>query len=479
MPTRYSVVDTFHDRGTRTDRQTDETRFPDGLFWPKQMVANVARWEQWLADTLITDIVETETPDPVPLLEKTEDGLTTSDKLGSYKWGKNDGEYLYLLYLLDGDGTDPGDVVPVYIGESTDISSRLGQHSRKIRESLPLEAWAGDGSWGSFSKYDHMAAVHEQAPSPLYAWIYELGENTRGPYGHPTYRQELEAKLVGLVQSLEQYDRVFANREFVPNKTLYEIGQAGPDWTAEGQPTSEQVTTSGQLRHEPTASKEELWNDWLDSYLLSDLHSKDTNDPIELFETDGSGQVRLTDSGRLARSDTIDDRIRREGRKCVDETGVRDDGYEGLLYIMYQLAAPVAEATPADIIPRYIGKAEAYGKKRRLSSNFTEIAQNRTATQSFARWGDGDYWHIGELSMSLLGDDERKQHWADALFESASRRLSQPTYLCVHAWHSETDTGPYGLPLTLAAVEPLLIGLAHAASPEALLNQEGVPSTES
>jgi hypothetical protein len=440
------------------------------------MVVHVARWEQWLADTLITDIAESETPDPVPLLAETDDGLTTSDELRSYKSGKNDGQYLYLLYLLDGDGTDPGDVIPVYIGESTDISSRLGQHSRKIRESLPLEAWADDGSWGSFSKYDHMATVYKQASSPLYAWIYELDENTRGPYGHPTYRQELEAKLVGLVESLEQYDRVFANREFVPNKTLYEIGQAGPDWITERGTTLERVRSPDQIEQEPSASKLELWNNWLENYLLSDLRDPEMNDPIHLFETEESGRVRLADTERLARSAAIDDRIRREGRKCVDETGIRDDGYDGLLYIMYQLTAPADEATPADISPRYIGKAEAYGKKRELSSNFTEIAQERPATRSFARWGDGDYWHIGELSMSLLGDDERKQHWADALFESGSRRLSQPTYLWVHAWHSEADASPYGHPLTLAAVEPLLIGLAHAASPQTLLNQDGVPS---
>lgn len=142
---------------------------------------------------------------------------------------------------------------------------------------------------------------------------------------------------------------------------------------------------------------------------------------------------------------------------------------------MYQLTAPAETADPTDFVPRYIGKAEAYGKKRALSSNFVEIANDRNATRSFARWGDGDYWHIGELSMALRGEDKRKAHWVETLFEPGTRRLRNQTYLWVHAWDSERDVGPYGVPATLAEVEPLLIGLAYAAAPESLLNKSGTP----
>lgn len=441
------------------------------------MDANAALWHKWLNETLLRDIADSETDDPVPLFETTADSLETSDALSSYKWGKNDGEYLYLLYQLAGDGTDPTDVIPVYVGESSDISSRIGQHSRKIRGSLPLTSWTDDDSWGSFSKYDHIAAIHERTERPLYAWIHDLDGDTQGPYGDPTYRQELEAKLVGLIHGQDRFDRVFANREFVPNSVLQAIGQAGPAWVRDIDIEPTPAESTGELPHDPTVTKAQRWHDWADQYLLGDLQNDDAADPIPLFETDASGQVALTDTGRLNRSDRIDERIRREGQRCVDAGGLRNDGYDGLLYVMYQLEAPAEETTPADIVPRYIGKAEASGKKREMSANFDEIAYGRNSTRSFARWGDGDYWHVGELSMALLGDDDRKAHWADALFEPDSRRLRRPTYLWITAWNPTEDVGPYGLPTTLASVEPLLIGVAHAAAPEPLLNQDGVPST--
>ncbi|WP_175609706.1 hypothetical protein [Haladaptatus litoreus] len=173
-------------------------------------------------------------------------------------------------------------------------------------------------------------------------------------------------------------------------------------------------------------------------------------------------------------ADSFDSPHRRAELQCVDSTGVREDGCEGLLYMMYQLDAPAKDVDAGDVIPRYIGKAEAYGKQRKLSSNFVEIAKNRNATRSFARWGDGNYWHIGELSMALSGEDERKAHWAEALFEPGTRTLNEQTYLWVHAWGEDNDD-PYGVPATLAEVEQLLIGLAYSTYPETLLNKSGTP----
>lgn len=184
----------------------------------------------------------------------------------------------------------------------------------------------------------------------------------------------------------------------------------------------------------------------------------------------------MTENGRLKRSSAIDEGIRQEGLKCIDDSGTPQSENEGLLYVMYQLADDGSDISPADVIPRYIGKAEVYGKKRELSSNFVEIANERDATRSFARWGDGDYWHVGELSMAIHGDDERKVHWADALFEPGTRRLREPTYLWVRAWNPDADLSPYGIPAFLAEVEPQLIGLAYDAFPERLLNKEGTPA---
>ena len=433
-------------------------------------------WESWLEETLLPDLRSDETPDPVPFFESTDNGLETSDALGSYKWGMNDGDYLYLIYLLDGPVVDAQSVIPVYVGESNDISSRIGQHSRKIRDSLPVTEWEDDDKWGSFSKYDQIAAVAERADCPLYVWIADVDEFGFCPYDFETYRQELEAKLVGLVHAQPEYERIFANREFVPNRVLHEIGKAGLEWVADEITAQDrQWPSSGENMRATPMTKAECWEAWAEEYILADIQGGGQLDPVPLFNVTDDLQVRTRDDGTLERSAEVDARIRREGRKCVDSDGIRADGDDGLLYIMYQLEEPAETATPADIVPRYIGKAETYGKKRELSSNFTEIAYERDATRSFARWGGGNYWHIGELSLALAGEDKRKQHWVEALFEPDSRKLSEQAYLWVYAWSSAEDSSPYGTPATLAEVEPLLIGTAYDAYPEDLLNKSGTP----
>jgi hypothetical protein len=140
---------------------------------------------------------------------------------------------------------------------------------------------------------------------------------------------------------------------------------------------------------------------------------------------------------------------------------------------MYQLDSD--NPSPKEIIPRYIGKAEAYGKKNELSANFEEIAKNRTTTRSFARWGDGSYWHVGELSDTIFGEDSKKLSWADELFKQGTHQLRDQTYLWIRAWDSESHPGPYGYPAYLAEVEALLIGLAYEAHPEQILNHSKLP----
>lgn len=78
-----------------------------------------------------------------------------------------------------------------------------------------------------------MALVYERTENPFYVWICDVDELAQGPYGDETYRQELEAKLVGLVHAQDSYEGMFANREFVPNRVLHRIGAAGPERVSE------------------------------------------------------------------------------------------------------------------------------------------------------------------------------------------------------------------------------------------------------
>ena len=439
-----------------------------------------AHWHYWIGETLLTDLEDPESPDPVPLFASTEGSLEMSSEVDSYRWGKNNGEYLYLLYLLDEPVEDAGDVIPVYIGETTNISQRIREHAHQIRSSLPTDAWEDTGKWGSFSKYDHMALVHEQASGPLYVWILDVESLEAGPYGYSTHRHELEATLVGLVHAQPAFEGVFANREFVPNRIAHEIGKIGPEWVSlEREVTKTAGGEEADLwRESPTnlnITKADRWRQWIEENVLADIHSADTGDPIPLFDVDEAGCVKVNDAGILQRSAAIDRRIRAEGKKCLTDDGRPNGEYDGLLYLLYQIDESTSDPHPDDVISRYFGKAEIYGKKRELSSNFTEIARDSEITRCFARWGDGDYWHIGELSMTLRGESQKKARWANALFEKDSLHLKQPTYLWVRAWEADSN-GPYGVPATLAEAEALLIGLAYNTHSDHLLNVGGTPT---
>ncbi len=432
-------------------------------------------WAEWLERSLLRDIHSSDRPDPVPFLTTADGALETTDELDSYRYGKNDGEYLYLLYLADKPVESSSDIRPVYVGESRNIGSRIYQHYKKIRDALPIDGWEDDGSWGSFSKYDHIAAVRAAVDSQLYVWILDVESLDVGPYGVATYRQELEAKLIGLIYAHVGSRNTMTNREFVPNQVLYEIGKAGSEWLETESTLSGTTHTHPQDSITPSQySKAELWSQWLDRHVYPEITDESTADPIPLFATDDQLTVELTEDGRLKRSATVDERIRAEGQKCVHAEGVKDDGYEGLLYLMYQLGESDTGSRP-EVVPRYIGKAEAYGKKNELSANFKEIAAERSATRSFARWGDGNYWHVGELSMALFEDDTRKVHWANELFHPRTHQLKNQVYLWTHAWNQDSHRGPYGYKAFLAEVEPQLIGVAQAAHPNQLLNKSDVP----
>lgn len=432
----------------------------------------------WLSRTVLSDIQAAGTPDPVAMVDDSDAGLSMTDEYDSYRLGRGSGDYLYLLYLLEKPTRSPSDIIPVYIGETTNVASRLMDHFRRLRDAIPISEWEDDNSWGSYGKYDHIATVYERTESPLYAWVVNVDKIDSGPYGFPTYRQELEAKIVGLVHSSTQANRVFANRDFVPNRVPHEMGKVGPRWVDlkdESLNEEANIALKSTGRDVRGKTKPELWHDWVDQTICREIQNPDEGDPIPLFETDENLVVQCKDLGSskvLKRSEQIDEHIRCEGKRCVHENGVTD-GPNGLLYVMYQLASE--DPGPEDIIPRYIGKGEAYGKKNELSANFEEIAKDRDGTRSFARWGDGSYWHVGELSETVFGEDSKKLSWASELFEQGTHQLKEQTYLWIKAWDPEKHPGPYGYPAYLAEVEALLIGLVYETYPDQLLNHKEVP----
>ena len=213
-------------------------------------------------------------------------------------------------------------------------------------------------------------------------------------------------------------------------------------------------------------SKNEIWSEWTDRYI-------DTASPIPLFETDENLTVQYKHYGQndrriLKRSKEMEDRLRQEGRKVINDWSTSDDTYDGLIYLMYWLEG-------GDLVPLYVGKAGKYGRDgESLSTNLKNLRGN--STRKFARWGDAHYYHIGNLS-AIMFDHEKNQKqkygkWADRLFEDG-RQLRQQTYFWAKAWSHE-DVGLYhDFEVPLEQLEYQIIGLISDLYADRLLNEEG------
>ncbi|WP_436900258.1 hypothetical protein [Halovenus halobia] len=213
-------------------------------------------------------------------------------------------------------------------------------------------------------------------------------------------------------------------------------------------------------------SKKEIWHEWTGRYI-------DTKCPIPLFETDDSQVVQYKNYGKddrriLKRSERMEERVRNEGRKVINDWETTDHTYDGLIYLMYWL-------DEGAVVPLYVGKAGKYGRDGEgLSANLQGL--RGTSTGKFARWGDGHYYHIGNLSAVVFDHDKNQKQkyakWADRLFEDG-RQLRRPTYFWTKAWR-EDDVGLYhDFEETLEKLEYQIIGLVSDLYPDRLLNDEG------
>ena len=172
----------------------------------------------------------------------------------------------------------------------------------------------------------------------------------------------------------------------------------------------------------------------------------------------------------------MDNLIRVECAKLIDDWKQKAFAYDGLIYMMLK-------EEPEGVVPLYIGKAETLGKTNgNLSVNIKSI---KTDTQKFARWGDNYDYHIGDLSAAVLPRHDPEKiapkysSWAESLFKehpTDTPVLKQKVFFWAKAWSAKNDTGPevgLGGPTKLTFLEYLLIGLASSAFGDVLLNREG------
>lgn len=189
---------------------------------------------------------------------------------------------------------------------------------------------------------------------------------------------------------------------------------------------------------------------------------------VPLFDADASGVVAIQRAGNrtvLRRSPAMDEAV-----ITLVETGLQDPRFTGLLYVM-------GWGTGGSFRVLYVGKAERRGVKHPLSYNLTNLRSNRRA---FARWGDGRYYHIGDLSAALFGADGQPRvppkyvRWAKRLFSSVEPpRLVEPVHLVWVPWFLDSR-GPSGLVSSLPAAEKEVIALAGTLFPTTILNADGI-----
>lgn len=64
----------------------------------------------------------------------------------------------------------------------------------------------------------------------------------------------------------------------------------------------------------------------------------------------------------------------------------------------------------------YVGICQRWGRVHSISANIADIYPRWVGLSRFARWGDGEAWHIGQLSDALFTAGSQHNNWADSLF---------------------------------------------------------------
>ena len=190
---------------------------------------------------------------------------------------------------------------------------------------------------------------------------------------------------------------------------------------------------------------------------------------VPLFETSSEliVQTHVPASGnrRVCRSKAMENAVLDAVAK-----GLNRPSWRGLLYVM-------AWGSRDGFRPLYIGKAGRFGKTHgQLSANLKNLGTDKS---KFARWGDGNDYHIGDLSQALYGwsayKDPCKKYlrWAEMLFvEKSPLRLREPTNLILIPW-DEGQLDPDGEACSLEAAEDRAIELATAEFRSIVLNVQG------
>jgi len=122
--------------------------------------------------------------------------------------------------------------------------------------------------------------------------------------------------------------------------------------------------------------------------------------------------TKASSGGRkiLCRSREMEDMLGTAAVRLRDEM---DRPRPKFLSIVYILLADEPEPS------FYLGICRRWGKVKILSDNIRSVKPGWKGLSQFARWGDGRYWHIGELSDALFAGGRKHVNWAADLFAAS------------------------------------------------------------
>ena len=168
---------------------------------------------------------------------------------------------------------------------------------------------------------------------------------------------------------------------------------------------------------------------------------------------------------RVCRSSAMEDAV----LAAVVE-GLERPAWRGLLYMM-------AWGSRDQFRPLYVGKVGRFGKTDgQLNANLKNLHSDKS---KFARWGDGNDYHIGDLSQALFGWPGYKApckkylRWSEVLFvEKSALRLREPTSMLLVPW-DEGHRGTDGAECSLETAEGQAIELAIEEFGDIVLNVQG------
>lgn len=398
---------------------------------------------------------------------------------------------VYMLYGLSSPrlGHTPENIRPFYVGKANSLISRIKDHISGLNDTPENidSIFDGDGNLIVKPKYHYLRKIIGSS-NKCYLWFLDSFSDVRCPYSYETNRHDLEKKLIGLICHQDDLRNTLANqKDGIPHKCRHDRLKNREDWV-EGNKCVSEITASSirknskSLARDNIPSKIELWNQWVQKYILSDICSEG---PTPLFDTDAKNRVNTyqLQSGRivLKRHRLADRKINHIVKKFKSIDKIRGNktlygdtatlGTGGALYVMYKLKSDSESATPEDIIPLYIGKSEAHQWKPDIG-NETSNSLISDNLDNDLRWAYSEYYHIGDLSEVIKDGASSGKYakWAREIFYNGTRKLKDDVYLWMIPWTYTKDAGPYQDQTLLAEVENHLIHLASEAFGNRLLN---------